>query len=93
MAYATGWLLRSVEPILGWSNVSIIIFAASVTLIYTMFGDFMGAVYSEIFQFILFLVPNLILIPVVIHKLGGLHQIYAEVEHNFGHSFFAATPP
>ena len=93
MAYVTGWLLRSVGPILGWSNVSIILFAASVTLIYTMLGGLLGAVYSEIFQFAIFLVSNLILIPVVIHKVGGLHHIYAGVEHNFGQSFFTATPP
>ena len=93
MAYVTGWLIRSVGPILGWRSSTIILFAAALTLVYTSLGGLLGAVYSEVFQFGLFVISNLILIPVVVHAAGGFHQIYAHVERNFGPSFFHATPP
>lgn len=93
MAYVTGWLAYSVGPILGWSAKSVILFAATLTVIYTMLGGLLGAVYSEVFQFILFVLANVIFIPVVIHQLGGLGHIYAEVAHNAGPGFFRATPP
>ena len=93
MAYVTGWLTRSLGPILGWHDSSIILFAASLTLVYTMLGGLLGAVYSEVFQFAFFVVANVILIPFVIHRLGGLAHIYANVQHNYGSAFFHATPP
>ncbi len=93
MAYVTGWLTRSVGPILGWSGRSIILFAAATTLIYTMLGGLLGAVYSEVFQFAFFVVSNVIFIPFVVHRLGGLPHIYADVERNVGPAFLRATPP
>ncbi len=93
MAYVTGWLTHSVGPIFGWNNAGVIIFAASLTLIYTVLGGLLGAVYSEIFQFVLFILANLIFIPFLIEHLGGLTAIYSAVAHNAGPSFFIATPP
>lgn len=93
MAYVTGWLTKSVGPILGWRNSSIILFAATLTLSYTVLGGLLGAVYSEVFQFAFFVASNVIFIPFIIHRLGGLHHIYANVELNYGASFFHATPP
>ena len=93
MAYVTGWLTHSVGPILGWSNGAVIVFASTLTLIYTLLGGLLGAVYSEIFQFVLFILANLIFIPVLIHRLGGLAGIYSAAAHNAGASFFRSTPP
>jgi Na+/proline symporter len=93
MAYVTGWLTKSLGPILGWRDSSIILFAASLTLAYTMLGGLLGAVYSEVFQFVFFVASNVILIPFVIHRLGGLGQIYTNVARNSGQAFFHATPP
>jgi Na+/proline symporter len=43
MAYVTGWLTKAVGPILGWRDSSIILFAATLTLSYTMLGGLLGA--------------------------------------------------
>lgn len=93
MAYVTGWLTYSIGPILGWNAKSVILFAAGLTVLYTMLGGLLGAVYSEVFQFALFVAANVIFIPFVIHKLGGLGHVYAAALHNSGPSFFKATPP
>jgi Na+/proline symporter len=93
MAYVTGWLTKAVGPILGWRDSSIILFAATLTLAYTMLGGLLGAVYSEIFQFAFFVVANVIFIPVIIHQLGGLSRVYANVARLRGPGFFQATPP
>jgi hypothetical protein len=39
------------------------------------------------------LAQTLIFIPVLIHRLGGLGQIYANAERHGGAAFFHATPP
>jgi solute:Na+ symporter, SSS family len=93
MAYVTGWLTKSVGPVLGWNNTAVILFAAALTLVYTLLGGLLGAVYSEVFQFAFFVLANIIFIPVVIHRLGGLGHIYKNVEQTAGASFFHATPP
>jgi SSS family solute:Na+ symporter len=93
MAYVTGWLTKSVGPVLGWSATTIILFAATITLVYTLLGGLLGAVYSEVFQFVFFVLANVIFIPVVVHRLGGLGRVYQSVEHTAGAGFFRATPP
>lgn len=93
MSYVSGWLSYSIGPILGWKPLNIILFAATLTLIYTVLGGLLGAVYSEVFQFAIFVVANVIFIPVVIHHLGGLGHVYALVDHNRGAGFFKAIPP
>ena len=93
MAYVTGWLTKAVGPILGWRDSSIILFAATLTLAYTMLGGLLGAVYSEIFQFAFFVVANVTFIPFIIHRLGGLSHVYANATRNCGVGFFRATPP
>lgn len=93
MAYITGWLIKSIGPILGWSNLHVILFAASLALLYTMLGGLLGAAYSEIFQFAVFLVANVIFVPVVIKSVGGLDHIYTTIGHTFGPTFLNATPP
>ncbi len=93
IAYVTGWLTQSVGPILGWGKWPVILFASTLTLVYTALGGLLGAVYSEIFQFLLFVIANLILIPVTIHSAGGLANIYHAVHRQFGDRFFQATPP
>jgi len=93
MAYITGWLTKAIGPILGWSELKIILFAASLALVYTMMGGLLGAAYSEIFQFFVFFAANLIFVPVVIHSLGGMGAIYSKINAGFGSEFFHATPP
>lgn len=93
MAYVTGWLTKAIAPVLGWSDLKIMLFAASLALVYTMMGGLLGAAYSEIFQFCIFLVANLIFVPVVVHGVGGMSAIYSKIESAFGNNFFRATPP
>jgi len=93
MAYITGWLTKAVGPILHWSDLKIILFAASLALLYTMAGGLLGAAYSEIFQFGVFLLANLIFVPAVIHQAGGMNTVYARISANVGAEFFRPTPP
>ncbi|MFB3814522.1 MAG: hypothetical protein ACE14L_10455 [Terriglobales bacterium] len=93
MAYITGWLTKAIGPILGWSDLQIILFAASLALLYTMLGGLLGAAYSEIFQLAVFLLANIIFVPVVIAGVGGLDHIYSSITTTFGAGFFDATPP
>jgi SSS family solute:Na+ symporter len=93
MAYITGWLTKAIGPILGWSDLKIILFAASLALLYTMMGGLLGAAYSEIFQFFVFFVANVIFVPVVVHAMGGMGAIYSKIGADYGPGFFRATPP
>lgn len=93
MAYITGWLTKAIGPILGWSDLKIILFAASLALLYTMMGGLLGAAYSEIFQFCVFFVANLLFVPVVVHAMGGMGVIYSKINAVHGPGFFRAVPP
>jgi solute:Na+ symporter, SSS family len=93
MAYITGWLTKALGPILGWSDLKIMLFGASLAVIYTMMGGLLGAAYSEIFQFCVFLISNIVFVPVVIRAAGGMGDIYSKIQGSFGADFFRAVPP
>lgn len=93
LGYITGWLLRTVGPILGWSHLEILVICGVVVLAYTIMAGLYGVVYSDVVQFLVFLAGNIVFIPIVLIKVGGFNQAYAGALASRGPEFFDPLPP
>ena len=96
MGYVSGWLGAALGPILGWEPISLILFAAVVTAAYTVTSGLYGVAYTDAYQFGIFLVGNIILVPIVLAGVGGMGQVYPAIEAARGagaESFFRVLPP
>jgi len=93
LGYGTGWLFRTLGPILGWSNLEIMMVAGIVVLIYTVLSGLYGVVYNDVVQFMVFLIGNLIFIPIVIKACGGWEHIVTQATQLRGAEFFKPLPP
>lgn len=93
LGYGTGWLFRTLGPILHWNNLQIMMVAGIVVLVYTVISGLYGVVYNDVVQFAVFLVGNLVFIPVVIHACGGWEHIVAQATQLRGADFFKSLPP
>ena len=96
MGYVSGWLGAALGPILGWEPISLILFAAVVTAAYTVTSGLYGVAYTDAYQFGIFLVGNIILVPIVLAGVGGMDQVYRTIEATRGaeaESFFRVLPP
>jgi SSS family solute:Na+ symporter len=91
--YVIGWLIRAVGPIFAWSDIQILFFASGLILIYCTLSGFLGVVYSDVIQFLIFFIGNIILIPVILNKVGGLSFVYGEAVSQRGTEFFHVLPP
>ena len=91
--YVIGWLIRAVAPIFSWSDLQILLFAGGLILVYCTLSGFLGVVYSDVVQFLIFFIGNLILIPVILNKVGGLSFVYEQAISQRGTEFFQALPP
>lgn len=91
--YILGWLVRATAPILHWSDLQVIIFSASLVLIYCTLSGLFAAAYNDIVQFSIFFGANLILLPIVLNKVGGLNLVYEQVVAQRGADFFQPLPP
>ena len=91
--YVIGWLIRAVAPIFSWNDIQILLFASGLILIYCTLSGFLGVVYSDVVQFLIFFVGNLILIPVILNRVGGLSFVYEQAISQRGTEFFQALPP
>lgn len=91
--YVMGWLIRAMGPIFAWTNLQVILFATGLILIYCTLSGFLGVVYSDVVQFLIFLGGNLILVPVILNKVGGLNFVYEQVISKRGPDFFHSFPP
>lgn len=96
MGYVSGWLGSALGPILGWEPITLILFSAIVTAVYTVTSGLSGVAYTDAYQFGIFLVGNIILVPIVLAATGGMDQVYHTIETLRGgetESFFRVIPP
>jgi solute:Na+ symporter, SSS family len=97
MGYVSGWLGAALGPILGWEPLSLILFSAIVTAAYTVASGLSGVAYTDAYQFGIFLVGNIILVPIVLFAIGGMDQVYQTIElarsAPEANSFFSVIPP
>ena len=97
MGYVSGWLGAALGPILGWEPISLILFSAIVTAAYTVASGLTGVAYTDAYQFGIFLVGNIILVPIVMAGAGGMENVYHTIEATRGavgtEAFFRVIPP
>lgn len=96
MGYVSGWLGAALGPILGWEPISLILFSAIVTAVYTVTSGLYGVAYTDAYQFGIFLIGNIILVPIVLAGAGGMENVLQMIEVNRGagaESFFSVTLP
>ncbi|MBA3513649.1 MAG: hypothetical protein H0T77_04645 [Pyrinomonadaceae bacterium] len=97
MGYVSGWLGAALGPILGWEPLSLILFSAIVTAAYTVASGLSGVAYTDAYQFGIFLIGNIILVPIVLFAVGGMEHVYQTIEVTRGaaeaESFFRVLPP
>ncbi len=97
MGYVSGWLGVALGPILGWEPMQLILLSALVAAVYTTISGLYGVAYTDAYQFGIFLVGNIILVPIVLSAVGGMEQVYQMIETTRGaegaESFFEVLPP
>lgn len=96
MGYVSGWLGAALGPILGWEPINLILFAAVVTAVYTVTSGLYGVAYTDAYQFGIFLIGNVILIPIILTAVGGFDAVYEGIANTRGagaESFFSVIPP
>lgn len=93
MGYVTAWVVRAMCPILGWTPLQLILFCGVITLIYSTAAGLFGAAYSDVPQFGIFFIGNLIFVFIILQAVGGLHVVHDKVHLLRGASFFKAIPP
>ncbi|MEW6455559.1 MAG: hypothetical protein AB1410_02430 [Acidobacteriota bacterium] len=96
MGYVSGWMSIALSPVLGWSPFQMILIAGVVTLIYTTMAGLYGTAYNDIYEFLIFLIGNSILVPFVLFRVGGMEKVFQGVYHLRGSNaeeFFNVIPP
>ena len=96
MGYVSGWLGAALGPILGWEPIYLILFSAIVTAVYTVSSGLSGVAYTDAYQFGIFLVGNIILVPIVLFSVGGMEHVYQTIETVRGadaQAFFSVSFP
>jgi SSS family transporter len=97
MGYVSGWLGAALGPILGWDPISLILFSAIITAAYTVASGLSGVAYTDAYQFGIFLIGNIILVPIVLSDAGGMEHVYQTIDASRGaggaEALFRVIPP
>src|SRR6476469_9406097 len=96
MGYVSGWLGAALVPILGWQPVQLLLFAGVIAAAYTVTSGLYGVAYTDAFQFGIFLLGNIILVPIALAAAGGMDGVYHSIQVLRGPSatsFFRVTLP
>jgi Na+/proline symporter len=79
MGYVSGWLGAALGPILGWQPVELILFAGFIAAAYTVTSGLYGVAYTDAFQFGIFVLGNIILVPIALAATGGMGGMYHSI--------------
>jgi solute:Na+ symporter, SSS family len=96
MGYVSGWLGAALGPILGWEPMQLIAIAGLVAVTYTVTSGLSGVAYTDACQFGIFLIGNIILVPIAVSQIGGMDAVYQSIEKLRGAGageFLRVTPP
>jgi len=67
--------------------------AGSITALYTVTSGLYGVAYTDALQFGIFLIGNVILVPIVLAAIGGFDRMHAMVAASRGDAFFSLALP
>ena len=93
MGYVSAWLGAALGPILGWEPLQLMLIAGVITAAYTTTSGLYGVAYTDALQFAIFLIGNVILVPIVIAHAGGMDAIHRTVLASRGERFFSLDFP
>lgn len=93
MGYVSAWLGAALGPILGWEPLQLMLIAGVITAAYTTTSGLYGVAYTDALQFGIFLIGNIILVPIVIAHAGGMNAIHQTVLGARGAAFFDLRLP
>jgi SSS family transporter len=93
MGYVSAWLGAALGPILGWEPLQLMLITGAITACYTTMSGLSGVAYTDALQFGIFLIGNIILVPIVIAHAGGMDAIHQSVLTALGDSFFSLALP
>ncbi|HOG28962.1 MAG TPA: hypothetical protein PLT35_06740 [Vicinamibacterales bacterium] len=80
IGYITGFFAKTVAPLVPLSEWQILLIFGGVTVAYTMFGGLAGVVFTDVLQFGVFLVGNLVFFAVAVPQFGGWEAILGRIE-------------
>jgi SSS family solute:Na+ symporter len=75
ISYITGFFAKTVAPLVPFSEAQILLLFGGVTAIYTVFGGLIGVVFTDVMQFCILFIGNLIFFFLAVPQHGGWQAI------------------
>jgi Na+/proline symporter len=75
ISYITGFFAKTVAPLIPLSEAKILLIFGGVTAVYTIFGGLIGVVFTDVIQFFILFLGNLIFLLIAIPQHGGWQAI------------------
>lgn len=79
--------------VLGWDIVTTLLVTVPVVFIYVYFAGYAGVIATDIFQAIIMVVANVILLFAVLEHFGGAAELGTALEDTFGAGILSNFPP
>ncbi len=80
IGYITGFFAKTIKPLVPLSETQILLIFGSVIAVYTIFGGLIGVVFTDIMQFGIFLIGNLVFFLMAVPQHGGWGAIVARAQ-------------
>jgi Na+/proline symporter len=82
ISYITGFFAKTVAPLVPLSEAQILLVFGGVTAAYTVFGGLIGVVFTDVLQFFILFIGNLIFLLIAVPQHGGWRAIAERVQIN-----------
>ncbi len=84
--YITGWLVKSLGPVFGVDPthggevLTLLVVCVGMTGIYAIMSGAFSAAYSDMPQMLVYMIANIIFVPIAISAAGGMETIYSTIQ-------------
>jgi solute:Na+ symporter, SSS family len=92
IAYGAAWMSATTTPILGWTPGHVLLVFGALTIVYSLIAGLFAVAYNDVFQFVILMAGNLALGWMLVHKAGGMEQVWSRIEAMRGSHFLSALP-
>ena len=81
IGYITGFLVKTIAPIIEIKEIQVLLIFGIITLVYTMFGGLKGVVYSDVLQFIFMIIGSFLFFYFAAEQHGGMNAVISKIEN------------
>ncbi|MGI8989931.1 MAG: sodium:solute symporter family transporter [Bryobacteraceae bacterium] len=92
LGYTSAWMAATIGPMLGWPPVQVLVVFGAITILYSLLSGLLAVAYNDVLQFAILIAANTALGVLLVHRAGGMGEVWHRTAALHGANFLQPLP-